>query len=125
MKPTKYFLPAGKIIREDETFGQRLQRLARAALPVLVVADDGARKQKRRYCACGAALHKNPKVRQKQMVCDDCAIIIPRWAGGKQAAYPYSCAACHTGFPRAKMRMKDKNWYCKKCLKIKFQIDIL
>ena len=115
----KTFSPAGRITPEEDTIGRRLQRLARAALPVYVPPEEaGPRKRKRRLCACGAPLHNNPKIRQKRMVCDDCAELMPSIKGGPKVTN--TCAGCGGGFPRRQLKMRNYKHYCAKCLKTKF-----
>jgi hypothetical protein len=83
----KYFTPVGKIFPAEETIGDRLQRLARASLPVYRETEKNEKKgrRKRRRCAfCGAPLHANAKVRQNYVVCDDCAAVIPYLPRGRQ-----------------------------------------
>ena len=105
---------------KEETVGQTLQRLARESLPRHV--DDGCGEyHTTRYCICGEPLPPYPKTRQKQLVCDDCAERIPRLPNGKRPTH--TCARCHAITPRLKMKMKNGEFYCKKCLKIKFDID--
>jgi len=114
------FTPVGKIITEAETDGQKLERMARASLPRHVAVEEKRTRQRRR-CACGADLHTAPKIRQGQPVCDDCADVIPRLPAGRRPSG--MCFECRTVFPRLKLKMKNQNLYCKKCLKIKFEID--
>lgn len=105
---------------ETETIGETLQRLARESLPRHV--DDGCGEyHTTRYCICGEPLPPYPKTRQKQLVCDDCAAVIPRETSGRRSTH--TCAGCHAITPRLKMKMKNRELYCKKCLKIKFNID--
>ncbi len=105
---------------KDETIGETLQRLARASLPRHI--DNGCGEYRTtRYCICGEPLPPYPKTRQKQLVCDDCAAIMPRLVGGRRPTS--GCVACHAVYPKKKMKMKDGKFYCKKCLKIKFGID--
>jgi len=115
----KTFTPVGRITQEEETVGQKLERLARASLPRYVAVED--KEARRRRCACGADLHAAPKIRQGQPVCDDCADVIPRLPAGRRPSG--MCFECHAIFPYVKLKMKNRNLYCKKCLKIKFQID--
>ena len=113
------FTPVGRITQEEETVGQKLERLARASLPRCVAVEE--KEARRRRCACGADLHAAPKIRQGRPVCDDCADKIPRLPAGRCPSY--TCFECRTVFPRLKLKMKNRNLYCKKCLKIKFEID--
>jgi hypothetical protein len=115
----KTFTPVGKIVKEAETDEQKLQRMARASLPRCVAVEE--KEARRRRCACGADLHAAPKIRQGQPVCDDCADMIPRLSAGRRPSG--MCFECHAIFPRLKLKMKNRNLYCKKCLKIKFEID--
>ena len=116
------FTPVGKIIKEAETVEQKLHRMARASLPVCVNEEERKRGRKRtRYCDCGVILGATPKTRQGRLVCDVCASIIPRLPAGRRPTY--SCHECHTVLPYVKLKMKNRQFYCKKCLKIKFQID--
>ena len=114
------FTPVGKIITEAETDGQKLERMARASLPRHVAVEEKRTRQRRR-CVCGANLHAAPKIRQGQPVCDDCAAAMPRLQSGRRPSFV--CFACNNTFPRIKLKMKNRNLYCKKCLKIKFEID--
>jgi len=102
-----------------ETVGETLQRLAKASLPHL--DKFGPDKARGRYCDCGELLPAIPKTRQRRLVCDDCAAIIPRENSGRRPSH--TCAGCHVVTPRLKMKMKDGEFFCKKCLKIKFDID--
>lgn len=104
---------------ETETIGETLQRLARASLPHLDESESG--KTRARYCDCGELLPVTPKTRQRRLVCDDCAAVIPRETSGRRSTH--TCAGCHAITPRLKMKMKNRELYCKKCLKIKFNID--
>lgn len=117
MRGVRAFTPVGRIVHEPETLGQKLQRLARESLPVVVVTRE-RKSRARRYCACGAKLHANPKVRQKQMVCDDCADIIPRLETGRPFAYV--CVGCRGSFPRRALNVRRGKYYCQKCLKKNF-----
>jgi hypothetical protein len=114
------FTPVGRITQEVETDEQKLQRMARASLPKYVDVEE-KRTRQRQHCACGADLHAAPKIRQGQPVCDDCADKIPRLPAGRRPSR--TCAGCHAVTPRLKMKMKNRELYCKKCLKIKFGID--
>ena len=105
---------------KGETVGETLQRLARESLPRHIDNGCGAYNSKR-YCICGEPLPPFPKTRQKQLVCDDCAAIMPRLLGGRRPTT--ACAECGTVHPKKKMKMKNRCFYCKKCLKIKFGID--
>jgi len=116
----KTFTPVGKIIKEAETDEQKLRRMARASLPRHIAIAEKRTRQRRR-CMCGAELHAAPKVRQGQPVCDDCADEIPRLPAGRRPTY--KCSRCHAVLPYVKLKMKNRNLYCKKCLKIKFEID--
>jgi hypothetical protein len=104
----------------EETIGQKLQRLARESLPRPRRPEMKDRNSKRR-CICGDFLPANPKTRQKQKVCDVCAETLPRLLSGKRSSC--SCVECHTIYPRLKLKVKNDNLYCKKCLKLKFNID--
>lgn len=104
----------------DETVGETLQRLARASLPRHADDDEVDRNSNRR-CVCGELLPANPKTRQKRKVCDDCAALTPRMDSGRPASC--HCAECCGVFPRLKLKVKNYKYYCKKCLKIKFNID--
>jgi recombinational DNA repair protein (RecF pathway) len=105
---------------KKETVGETLQRLARESLPRHFEGGGGEYNSKR-YCVCGEPLPPRPKTRQHQLVCDDCAAIMPRLLGGRRPTS--ECAECGTVYPQKKMKMKDRRLYCKKCLKIKFGID--
>jgi len=106
--------------KKNETIGETLHRLARESLPRHYDNACGEYNS-RRYCICGEPLPPYPKTRQKQLVCDDCAAIMPRLSSGRPSSH--TCAGCGTVTPRLKMKMKDGKLYCKKCLKIKFNID--
>jgi formamidopyrimidine-DNA glycosylase len=103
---------------KDETVGQTLQRLAKESLPRHEMNKD---RNSERRCMCGEFLPAYPKTRQKQLVCDDCAAAIPRETSGRRPNH--FCFGCHAITPRLKMKMKNRELYCKKCLKIKFNID--
>jgi len=105
---------------KNETIGETLQRLARESLPRHFEGGGGAYNSKR-YCICGEPLPPHPKTRQKLLVCDDCAAIMPRLIGGRRPTGV--CSACQVVYPQKKMKMKNRKFYCKKCLKIKFGID--
>ena len=102
----------------EETVGETLQRLARASLPRHF---EGRDKNDRRRCVCGEFLPVDAKTRQGRKVCDACAEITPRTIGGRQPTCV--CAECRAVYPRLKLKVKNGNFYCKKCLKIKFDID--
>jgi hypothetical protein len=104
---------------KEETVGETLQRLARASLPRHPDAMSGS--DSKRFCVCGEPLPAYPQTRQKHLVCDDCADSIPRLPSGRPSSCV--CAGCHAITPRLKMKMKNRELYCKKCLKIKFGID--
>ncbi len=104
----------------DETIAQKLQRLAREALPHPRNAETKDKNSKRR-CVCGEFLPTYPKTRQKQKVCDDCADVILRMVGGKRRTLV--CAGCGASCPRVRMKIKRGKLYCKKCLKLKYNID--
>ena len=73
-------------------------------------------------CAvCGAVLFISPRIRQGLKVCDDCAGEIPRLFCGRRTTH--TCFGCGDTYPRRKLKMKNRQYYCKKCLKIKFDID--
>lgn len=105
---------------ETETIGETLQRLARESLPRHYDNACGEHNP-RRYCMCGEPLPPYPKTRQKQLVCDDCAAVIPRLLGGRHPAH--ACTECGVTATRSKLKMKDRRLYCKKCFKLKFKID--
>jgi len=105
---------------KNETVGETLQRLARESLPRRF--DNGCGEyNSKRYCMCGEPLPAYPQTRQRRLVCDDCAAVIPRLLGGHRSTH--TCAGCRATVPRLKMKMKNRELYCKKCLKIKFDID--
>ena len=112
------FTPVGKIIKEEETVEQKLQRMARASLRVQE-ADTG--RNSKQCGVCGEPLFASPKIRQGLKVCDDCADEIPRLFCGRRSTHV--CFECRAPFPRIKLKMKNRQLYCKKCLKIKFEID--
>ena len=114
----KHFTPVGKMVQGQETDEQKLQRMARASLRVQE-ADTG--RNSKQCGVCGEPLFASPKIRQGLKVCDDCADEIPRLFCGRRSTHV--CFECRTVFPRLKLKMKNRNLYCKKCLKIKFQID--
>lgn len=103
-----------------ETVGETLQRLARESLPRKFTKGNGRHGKKLCY-ECGEFLPAFPKTRNRHLVCDDCAIAIPRLIGGRSPEHV--CAGCGETFSRVRLKMKDRRLYCKKCLKIKFQID--
>ncbi len=105
---------------KEETIGETLQRLARESLPRHFEGGGGEYNSKR-YCICGEPLPPYPKTRQKQLVCDDCAAIMPRLPSGRRPSCV--CSGCRAIYPGVKLKMKNRKFYCKKCLKIKFGID--
>jgi hypothetical protein len=111
----KEFSPAKKTFPVEETLAVRLQRLARASLPVHYETEEKHGKRRKRFCACGEPLHTNPKIRQKLLVCDDCAAVIPRSTGGRSGML--SCAGCGASFSRWRLKIKSGRFYCKKCVK--------
>lgn len=121
MTYNRHFIPVGKIFPTDETIKQRLERLARASLPRMGTEPDERDRNSHRHCVCGELLPVKPKIRNKRPVCDDCAIITPRMVGGKRPSCV--CAGCGVVHPRLKLKIKGGALYCKKCLKIKYNID--
>jgi hypothetical protein len=117
----KTFSPVEKIMHTEETVGQKLQRLARASLPVYPAPKVKNYSKREQKCICGKYLPSRPKTRQGQKVCDECAVLIPRLHGGAQ--WCYKCDGCLAPVPRRSLKMKNGELYCKKCLKIKFHID--
>jgi len=114
----KHFIPAGKVIVEEETVGQTLQRLAKASLPRCEAVQD---KNGNQRCECGEVLTARAATRHKRRVCETCAAAMPRLQSGRRPQH--RCFGCNALLPRLKMKMKNRNLYCKKCLKIKFEID--
>ena len=102
-----------------ETVGQTLQRLAKASLPRCEVAQDTSGSSQR--CECGEVLTAYAATRHKRRVCETCAAVMPRLQSGRRPQL--RCCGCNEITPRRKMKMKDGNFYCKKCLKINFDID--
>jgi len=118
----KTFTPVGRITQEEETIGEKLQRLARESLPRHPHLETGDRdRNAKRRCVCGEYLPAHPKIREKRPVCDDCADEIPRSPAGRCPSC--TCFECRAVLPRRKLKMKNRNLYCKKCLKTKFEID--